>query len=77
MKSVTKEFKMSKEDLAAMLEAMKPVPIMQIGSVNPYDVWEQNARNMWQSLGKKMGFDYETAKPVPGKGPAFCTAVRT
>lgn len=69
----TKEFEMTEEDLAVLLDASKPVPYMIIGGVEPPSPIE-SANAAWAQLGKKMGFSYMTVKPVPGKSQLFFTA---
>jgi hypothetical protein len=36
---------------------------------------QENANKAWQRLGEKMGFDYMTVQPIPGKGQRHFTAV--
>ena len=72
-----KVFEMSEEDLEALYEACKPVPlIMVIGGVMPSDP-QKNANLAWQKLGEKMGFDWKTARPVAGKSNRFFEAEAT
>lgn len=68
-----RKFEMTEEDLAALLDASKPVPAMLIGSVPP-PTPRENAHRAWERLGKKMGFAYMTVKPVSGKSQRFFTA---
>lgn len=68
-----KEFVMSDEDLKKLYEASKPVPYILIGGIAPKSPQEY-ANMVWRELGKKMGFDYLTVKPVPGKGDKHFTA---
>ena len=36
---------------------------------------QENANKVWQHLGEKMGFDYMTVQPIPGKGQRHFTAL--
>lgn len=67
-------YEMTKEEMKELLEACKPVPCMMIGgSTGPSP--QENANNAWKNLGEKLGFDYDTVKPIPGKGTEFFSAV--
>lgn len=68
------EYEMTGEDLATLLAAMKPVPYMVIGGQPPASQ-QENANRAWEALGKKMGFDHMTARPLEGKGNRWFTAV--
>jgi predicted TIM-barrel fold metal-dependent hydrolase len=68
-----KEFEMTEEDLNALLKACKPVPYMVIGGYVPRSP-QENANDAWERLGKKMGFDHMTVRPISGKGDRFFTA---
>ena len=70
------EYEMSQADCDRLLSAMKPVPYMIIGGVEPRSQ-QDNANAAWSELGNKMGFDYNTVQPVAGKGMLFFTAVPT
>jgi hypothetical protein len=68
------EYEMSEDELAAILEACRPVPVMMIGgTVGPSQ--QENANRAWAALGEKMGFDPMTVCPATGKGQRFFTAV--
>ena len=67
------EYEMTEADLAALLDACKPVPYMVIGGVEP-PTPQQNANRAWRALGAKMGFRWDTVRPVAGKGQRFFTA---
>jgi hypothetical protein len=71
-----REYEMTQEDLGKILEACKPVPYMVIGGIEPRSP-QENANAAWASLGRKMGFDYMTVKPVPGKSVRVFTAEPT
>lgn len=68
------EFEMTEEDLQKILDASRPVPCIMIGGVTPPSP-QDNANRAWRNLGERMGFEYMTVKPVPGKGQRFFTAV--
>ena len=68
------EYEMSPDDLADLLQASKPTPVIKIGSYVP-PTPQENANTAWRRLGERMGFDPMTARPIDGKGPRFFTAV--
>jgi len=68
------EYEMTEEDLKDLLAACKPVPCMMIGGITPASP-QENANRAWRELGAKMGFDWQTVQPIPGKGTRFFTAV--
>lgn len=67
-------YEMSEDDLRAILDACKPVVAMMIGGYSPSSP-QENANDAWAALGRKMGFDHMTVRPVDGKGQRFFTAV--
>lgn len=67
-------YEMTEVDLAAILEACKPVPYMVIGGRAPSSP-QENANRAWQRLSEKMGFDHMTVMPIVGKGNRFFSAV--
>lgn len=67
-----KEFEMTEDQLAALLEACKPVRLIMLQCGQPSSP-QENANRAWCSLGKEMGFDGMTVKPT-GKGDRFFTA---
>ncbi len=68
------EYEMSEDQLATLLAACKPTPVMYLsGGRSMYDSPQENANRAWKSLGHAMGFNYLTAKPSP-KGQRFFTA---
>lgn len=69
-------FEMSEEQLADIQDACKPVPYMIVGGMPPPSP-QENANRAWQRLGKEMGFDSMTVRPIDGMGPHFFTAVCT
>ena len=68
-----REYQMSEEQHATLLEACKPAPCMKIGSYVPRSP-QSNANDAWASLGREMGFFASTVKPVPGKDSRCFTA---
>ncbi len=71
---MAREYEMSERQLAAIMEACKPVPYIAVtGGVFPRSPRE-NANAAWAQLGKEMGFKYMTVKPISGKGARFFTA---
>jgi len=70
-----REFKMSDDDLAALMDASKPIPAMWLSYGTPmFATPQENAERAWERLGKKMGFKFRTVLAVPGKGQTFFTA---
>ena len=67
-------YEMTQEDLDAILDACKPVPLIALhiggGPRSP----QERANSAWAALGKKMGFDHMTVQPT-GKGDRFFTAI--
>ena len=68
------EYEMTEGDFKKLIESMKPVPCIMVGNYSPPSQ-QENANSAWEALGKKMGFDYMTVRPIEGKGNRFFTAV--
>lgn len=68
------EYEMTEEDLKTLMEAMRPVPMIMLQCGTPPSQ-QENANRAWAALGKKMGFDSDTVRPINGKGNRFFTAV--
>lgn len=68
-------FEMTAEDLAALLESMKPAPAIML-QCGPLHSVQESANNAWARLGKKMGFDPMTVQPN-GRGDRFFSAVQS
>lgn len=68
-----KTFELNDEQYARLMEACKPVPYLVIGGVLPRSPRE-NAEAVWRALGEELGFKWETARPIPGKGDRFFSA---
>lgn len=70
------EYEMSEKDLKKILDACKSTPVMFGNSGMALGGNQQdNANFAWAELGKKMGFDSMTVKPIQGKGSRFFTAI--
>ena len=68
-----KQYEMTPEQNEKLLAACQSVPMIMLhigGSRSP----QQRANDAWESLGKELGFNYNTAQPVPGKPSTFFTA---
>lgn len=68
------EYEMTEADLAAILDACKPTPVMMIGG-STGSTPQENANRAWAALGARIGFDHMTVRPIDGKGNRFFTAV--
>ena len=69
------EFEMTDEDLAALLDASKPTPVMFLsGGIPMCATPQENANRAWEHLGDKLGFNSMTVQPVSSKGQKFFTA---
>lgn len=68
-----KEFEMSQEDLAKLIEACQPVQLIALQCGMPASP-QENANRAWCALGERMGFDGMTVEPSR-KGNRFFTAV--
>lgn len=67
-----KDYEMTDDDLAQILEACKPVPAIAL-QCGPISSPQENANRAWKNLGERMGFDYMTVKPN-GKGEKHFSA---
>jgi len=67
-------YEMSDEDLDIILTACKPTTAMMIGGILPRTP-QENANAAWANLGKKMGFDSYTVKPIQGKSNKHFSAM--
>lgn len=65
-------FEMSESDLAELLEACRPVPMIALQCGWPSNP-QESASGAWERLGKKMGFKAMTVRP-DGKGVRFFSA---
>lgn len=71
-----KEFEITEEQLNKLLEACRPTPVMYIsGGQRMGRTQQENANSAWCALGRELGFDGMTVRPVPdGRGMRFFTA---
>ena len=70
-----REYEMTAEQLAALLDACKPTPAMYLSGGEPMGGTPQgNANAAWQRLGEELGFVWDSVRPVAGKGERFFTA---
>lgn len=65
-------YELSEEQYQRIIEASKPVPYLVIGGMPPESP-RVKAERVWQSLGKEMGFKWDTARPS-SKGDHFFEA---
>lgn len=68
-----REYKLTEEQLATILDACKPVVCIKVGNSSPRSPQEK-ANAAWAAMGKELGFYHMTVKPVSGKGLHFFTA---
>lgn len=68
-----KEYKLTQKQLDTLIEASRPVPYMIFGGMEPPSP-QENANHAWERLGKEMGFDPYSVKPVPDKSVTYFTA---
>ena len=68
------EYEMTEDDLAAILDACKPTPVMMIGGFTG-STPQENANRAWAALGARFGFDPMTVQPIQGRGQRFFTAI--
>ena len=68
-----REYELTEEQLASLLDACKPVTCMKVGNYSPRSP-QENANSAWEAMGKELGFRHMTVKPVSSKGQCFFTA---
>lgn len=61
---------MTQGEFDEILKASRPIPVTYLSGGTP----QENANSAWRALGKKKGFVWHTAQPIPGKGQKFFTA---
>lgn len=66
------DYEMSLSDLAELMEAMKPVPMIMLQCGRPCSV-QESANAAWAKLGARMGFDPMSVRPN-GRGDRFFSA---
>lgn len=70
------EYEMTEEDLQKILDACKPTPVMYLsGGQQMGGSPQENANRAWAELGRRIGFDSMSVRPIQGKGQRFFTAV--
>jgi hypothetical protein len=70
------DYEMTEKDLKVILDACKPTPVLFGNGGQSFGGSQQeNANRAWSELGKKMGFDYMTVRPIQDKGMRFFTAI--
>jgi len=70
------EYEMIEKDLEKILNACKPTPVLfGNNGINLGGSQQEKANRAWKTLGKKMGFDSMTVRPIQGKCNRFFTAV--
>lgn len=72
-----REYEMTQAQLDVILHACKAVPVIYVsgGAAGPSP--QETANRAWAKLGRELGFDFMTVRPVPGKGQAFFYAIPT
>lgn len=68
-------YEMTELDLQKILDACKPTPMIMLNIPGLHRSPQDQANDAWEELGKRMGFDHMTVRPVDGKGNRFFTAV--
>lgn len=70
---MTQRFEMTDMQLEKIIDACKPVMMIALNCGMPSSP-QENANTAWNALGKEMGFDHMTVKPISGMGPTHFTA---
>lgn len=68
-----KEYVLTQDQFDVIMDACKPVLMIALHCGDPGSP-QENANRAWVALGKDMGFDGMTVKPVAGKSQLFVTA---
>lgn len=68
-----KRYEMTQAQLDRILEACKPVPYIVVGGIPPSSP-QENANAAWAELGREMGFEHMTVRPVAGQPPTVFEA---
>lgn len=70
-----REYEMTDEQHKRLLEACRPTPVMYLsGGQSMFRSPEENANDAWAALGRELGFDGMSVRPVPNKSDRFFTA---
>lgn len=67
-------YRMTDEELGELLKAAQTPGVFTGGILAGYHPALAAIEKVWQRLGKKYGFDWRTARPVPGQLPVFFEA---
>ena len=70
---MTQEYQLNESQLKKLLDAGKSTPCIMVGGYVPATP-QENTNRAWGELGKELGFQPMTVKPVPGKPMKFFTA---
>lgn len=70
-----RNYEMTEAQLAALLDACKPVPYIMVGPIPPPSQ-QENANHAWARLGAELGFKWDTVEPT-GQGDRFFSAEST
>lgn len=69
------DFMLSEEELAELLDASKPTPVMYLsGGASMYPSPQENVNRVWIKLGKRLGFEPITVRRIEGKDQHWFTA---
>ncbi len=66
-------YTMTEKQHAKIMEACKPVPMIMLQCGEPSSP-QENANRAWESLGRELGFDSKTVRPVRGEPDRVFTA---
>ncbi len=73
-----REYELTDEQHAKLLDACKPTPAMWgRGGMPMFKSPQENANAAWADIGREMGFDSMTVRPVAGKSSRYFTADST
>lgn len=67
-------FTMTEEQEKRLLDAMRPVPYMVFGGMEPRSV-QENANDAWRALASELGFVWDSVQPVAGQGQRVFSAI--
>ena len=72
-----KEFEMTEEELQAIYDISRnKTPVIHVGIWLGMDS-QQRANKLWQIMGDKYGFVWDSVEAAYGKGDRFFTAIET
>lgn len=71
-----KEYEMTPDDYEVMKAIIKqePIPVMKFGNHWSGMEKQEQANTFWKDLGDRLGFVWDSAESVPGKGVLFFKA---